>query len=390
MRPRERILAALDHRESDHVPIDIGGTDVTGIHINAYRALLPRFGLETPDEIPVLDIVQQIADMDEAALGRLHAHCRGIFPDPGSNWQFKMEENELACWFMDEWGITWKKPKPGGLYYDITRHPLKDAKSSDLDQYPWPDPADPFRQKGLVETARKLHEQGEYAVILAGISGGGPMELGAWLAGFENFFVALLTNPDFADALLDKALEIKLRFWQTVLPEASQYVDIVSESEDLGVQDRLMVSPRVFRQHIKPRLRQLISGIKAAAPQVKVLLHSDGAILEILPDLIEIGVDILNPVQVSAKGMGDTAFLKKEFGQDLTFWGAIDTQRVLPFGSPQEVMEEVHRRIDDLAPGGGYVAASVHNIQAGVPPENILAMLEAWKKYGNCPSYTRR
>jgi uroporphyrinogen decarboxylase len=389
MRPRERILAALAHQEPDRVPLDVGGTDVTGINIEAYRALLPWLGLETPREIPVLDIVQQIANIDEAALHCLHAHCRGVFPAPGTTWQLKIEEDELASWFLDEWGITWKKPKPDGFYYDIARHPLKDAKFIDLDQYPWPDPTDPLRQKGLIETARTLHEQSEYAVILAGISGGGSMELGTWLAGFEDFFVLLLTDPNLADTLLDKALEIKLRFWQAVLPEASQYVDIVSESEDLGVQDRLMVSPRIFRRHIKPRLRQLISGIKATAPEIKVLLHSDGAISEIIPDLIEIGVDVLNPVQVSAKGMGDTAFLKKEFGKDLVFWGAIDTQHVLPFGAPQEVVDEVHRRIDDLAPGGGYVAAPVHNIQAGVPPKNILAMLDAWKRYGNGSSYIK-
>jgi uroporphyrinogen decarboxylase len=148
------------------------------------------------------------------------------------------------------------------------------------------------------------------------------------------------------------------------------------------MQDRLLISPRTFRQHIKPRLRQLIQGIKQSAAHVKVLLHSDGAILEILPDLIEIGVDILNPVQVSAKGMGDTAFLKSEFGKDLVFWGGIDTQRILPFGTPQQVEDEVKRRIEDLAPGGGFVMASVHNIQFNTPPQNILAMHKAWREVG--------
>lgn len=143
-----------------------------------------------------------------------------------------------------------------------------------------------------------------------------------------------------------------------------------------------MISPRTFREHIKPRLRQLFAGIKAAAPHIKILLHSDGAIAPILPDLIEIGLDILNPVQVSAKGMGDTAFLKREFGNELVFWGAIDTQTILPNGTPQEVRDEVQRRVQDLAPGGGYVLASVHNIQGDVPPENVLAMLQAWQEFG--------
>jgi uroporphyrinogen decarboxylase len=147
-----------------------------------------------------------------------------------------------------------------------------------------------------------------------------------------------------------------------------------------------MISPRTFRTHIKPRLRQLIERIRALAPQAKVLLHSDGAIVPILPDLIEIGVDILNPIQVSAAGMGDTAFLKREFGRDLVFWGAIDTQHVLPFGTPAEVEIEMRQRIDDLAPGGGYVMASVHNIQADVPAANVVAMWKAWRRHSHMAS----
>jgi uroporphyrinogen decarboxylase len=291
-------------------------------------------------------------------------------------------EDEKSTWFTDEWGITWYKPKDGGLYYDMADHPLSTATLADLKKYPWPDPADPARQVGLQTTLTRLHDEGEYAVILSGITGGGPMEVSAWLAGFDNFFAALLMDPDFADGLLDKVLEAKLGFWQAVLPKVGSCVDIISESEDLGIQDRLMVSPNAFRQHIKPRLKQLCAGIKTAAPHVKILLHSDGAIAGILADLIEVGVDILNPVQVSARGMQDTAFLKREFGKDLVFWGGVDTQFKLAFGTPEQVKDEVRRRIDDLAPGGGYVLASVHNIQAGVPPANILAMLDAWEEYG--------
>ena len=382
MLPRQRILTALAHQEPDHVPLDIGATDVTGINAIAYRRLLPHLGFPEPANIPILDFVQQLAQIDEPVLQRLNSHCRGIFPGPSSSWKFQLQEDDQYTWFIDEWGITWRKPKDGGFYYDIAHFPLADASLADLEAYPWPDSTDPLRQQGLLEALRTLHEANEYAVILSGLTGGGAMEVSAWLSGFENFFVSLLSDPDFADALLDRVLEAKLKFWQEALPIVGPYVDIISESEDLGVQDRLMVSPKVFRQHIKPRLKQLFSGIKAVAPHVKILLHSDGAIVPILPDLIEIGLDILNPVQVTAMGMGDTAFLKREFGSQLVFWGGIDTQHVLPFGSPQEVQDEVRRRIEDLAPGGGYVLGSVHNIQAGVPPENILAMLEAWKLYG--------
>lgn len=382
MRYRERILAAINHQEPDHVPLDIGGTDVTGINIRAYHRLLSYLGIQENGPIPILDTVQQLAEISESMLIRLSAHCRGVFPRPPSKWKFELNESPDAEWFIDEWGICWRKPKASGYYFDLASHPLAEKKKEEIDTYEWPDPLDPARFDGLIETTKRIHDGGEYAVILSGITGGGPMEVASWLAGFENFFVALITDPKWADTLLDHVLDIKLKFWQAALSKVGEYVDIISESEDLGIQDRLMISPNAFRQHIKPRLRQLIAGIKTHAPQVKILLHSDGAILPILPDLIEVGVDIINPVQVSAKGMGDTAFLKKEFGSSLVFWGGIDTQHILPFGNPADVEDEVHRRIDDLAPGGGYVVASVHNIQGDVPPENIMAMVEAWKRFG--------
>jgi uroporphyrinogen decarboxylase len=382
MRPRDRVLAAINHREPDHVPIDIGGTDVTGINIRAYRNLLGQLGKTPASDLPILDIVQQLAKPSEEMLCRLAAHCRCVFPASPTGWKLQLHEDEANEWFIDEWGIQWRKPKPSGLYYDLAHQPLAGASLEQIAAYPWPDPEDPARQVGLVETAKGIHSEGEYAVVLSGITGGGPMEVSAWIAGFENFFIALASDPNWADALLDRILEIKLRFWQAILPQVGPYVDIIAESEDLGTQDRLMISPRSFQLHIKPRLCQLITGIKKAAPHIKVMLHSDGAIVPVLPDLIEIGVDILNPVQVSAKGMGDTAFLKREFGSDLVFWGAIDTQSTLSLGTPQDVRDEVQRRIQDLAAGGGYVLASVHNIQGDVPPKNILAMVEAWQQFG--------
>ncbi len=376
------MLAAINHREPDHVPIDVCGTDVTGINVLAYRRLLEYMGQAVEPELPILDTVQQLAEPSEEFLRMIGAHCRAIFPSPSASWKFELKGDVSHDWFFDEWGMKWRKSKSSGLYFDLDYHPLAGASLGQLSRYAWPDPADPARHAGVCEAAGRLHCEGQYAVIVSGITGGGAMELASWMAGFSNFLIALGRDPTWADALLDRILEIKLRFWQTLLPKVADYVDIVSESEDLGIQDRLMVSPRTFREHIKPRLRQLFAGIKEAAPHVKILLHSDGAIMPILPDLIEIGLDILNPVQVSAKGMGDTAFLKREFGNNLVFWGAIDTQYVLPRGTPQDVRGEVQRRIDNLAPGGGYVLASVHNIQGDVPPENILAMLQAWQEFG--------
>lgn len=382
LKPRERVLAAINHRESDHLPMDIGGTDVTGINVRAYSSLLEHLGQTSPGAPPILDMVQQLAEPSEEFLRFVGAHCRAVYPSPPAKWRFRLDEDETHAWFIDEWGITWRKRKSSGLYFDLAQHPLAGASVEQISAYPWPSPGDPARQVGLIEAARRIHSEGEYAVILSGITGGGPMEVSAWIAGFKNFYLALARNPGWADALLDRVLETKIQFWEAVLPKVGPYVDIISESEDLGTQSNLLISPRAFQCHIKPRLRQLFAAIKEAAPHAKILLHSDGAIVPILPDLIEIGVDILNPVQVSAKGMGDTGFLKREFGKELVFWGAVDTQSTLPLGTPQDVRDEVQHRIQDLAPGGGYVLASVHNIQADVPPENILAMLEAWQQFG--------
>ncbi len=382
MKPREQILAAINHHEPDHLPMDVGGTDVTGINVNAYSRLMKYLNKPVPAYPPILDMVQQLVEPPEEFLRFIGSSCRGIFPSAPKTWKFNLNEDEHYHWFTDEWGITWRKPKSGGLYFDLARHPLAGASLDMFTDYPWPDPEDRSRQTGMTDAAKYIHSEGEYALIASGITGGGPMEVSAWMAGFENFFVALVNDPGWADALLDRILETKLRFWKAVLPLISQYVDIISESEDLGTQDRLLISPGTFRQHIKPRLRQLFAGIHEIAPHVKILLHSDGAITPTLPDLIEVGVDIINPVQVSAKGMGDTAFLKREFGRDLVFWGGIDTQKILPLGIQQDVYDEVQHRIQDLAPGGGYVLASVHNIQSDVPPENILAMIDAWRRFG--------
>ncbi|HHX39807.1 MAG TPA: hypothetical protein GX715_07565, partial [Armatimonadetes bacterium] len=218
------------------------------------------------------------------------------------------------------------------------------------------------------------------AVILGGVCSG-LTEMSLWLRGYEQFFTDLVADRPMAEVMLDLILETKLRYWERALAEVGDLVDIAMEGDDLGMQQCLLMNPRVYRELVKPRQAQLFSHIKKQAP-VFVFYHTCGSVVEILPDLIEVGVDILNPVQVSAAGM-DTRRLKAEFGRDIVFWGGgVDTQRVLPHGTPQEVRDEVRRRIDDLAPGGGFVFNTVHNIQADVPPENILAMWETLQEYG--------
>jgi uroporphyrinogen decarboxylase len=271
-------------------------------------------------------------------------------------------------------------PKSGGFYYDMVAHPLADASAvEDTTNYLWPDATDEHRFTGLRERAKTAHEQGKI-VILGGLCAG-VTEMHSWLRGYLNYYTDFHLNPTLAEYLMEKVVELKIAYWERALVEAGEYVDVVTEADDMAGQDRLLLSPEIYRRYIKPRHAQLFACIKKLAP-VKIFFHSCGAIRPLLGDLIETGIDILNPVQKSAKGM-DLFELKKEFGKDLVFWGGgVDTQRVFSSGTPEEVREDVSRSIDALAPGGGFVFGTVHNTQPNVPPENFMAMWETWRERG--------
>ncbi|MBC7262457.1 MAG: hypothetical protein H5T63_10645, partial [Chloroflexi bacterium] len=250
------------------------------------------------------------------------------------------------------------------------------ADVAELENYPWPEVARPQRIEAMAAEARRLYEGTDRALIVGPCSLGF-FQMGWLLRGFENFAVDLVQNVSFAEALMERILELKMAYWGALLPRLNRMAIIVREDDDYGHQSGLQISPSIFRRLIKPRWRRLFDFMREkAAGQIYISFHSCGAIRRLIPDLIEIGVQILNPVQVSAEGM-DTKELKEGFGKDLTFWGGgVDTQYTLPYGSPMEVRDEVRRRIADLAPGGGFVFTPVHNIQADVPPENLMAMWE--------------
>jgi uroporphyrinogen decarboxylase len=275
--------------------------------------------------------------------------------------------------YQDEWGVLRSRP-PGSLYYDLSKPPLQgDRTPADLERYPWPDPHDPGRCRGLAEEARQLRAETDYALVLN--MPGGIVHQAQFLRGFEDWFTDLIANPALFQALMEQLADLWVEMAVDELEAAGDCADICFYGDDMAFQNGPMMSMELYRKLIKPHHRWLFATIKSRT-SAKILYHTCGSVVHLIPDLIEIGVDALNPVQVSAKGM-DSKRLKQEFGKDLAFWGAIDTQRVLPFGTPDEVAAEVRKRIEDLAPGGGYVLCAVHNIQADVSAQNICTMYDA-------------
>jgi uroporphyrinogen decarboxylase len=252
-----------------------------------------------------------------------------------------------------------------------------------IERHRWPDPEDPGRYRGLRERARELHEETDFAVVLQ-INCSFFLRC-AELRGWENFYSDLAANPEFARALMDRFLDVRLRMAERALAEVGDNIDVAMvSSDDLGMNDRPLISPKMYRELVKPLQKKMFDFFKDRT-RAKRFYHCDGAIYPLIEDLIEIGIEALNPIQVSATGMEDTKKLKAEFGDRLAFWGGVDTHRVLPFGTPEDVRREVHRRIQDLGPGGGYVLCSVHNIQPEVPPENVVAVFDAAHELGRYP-----
>ncbi len=382
MNSRERLLTALQHREPDRVPIDLGGTDVSSICRGAYVNLMNWLGRD-PGTIQLVNLIEQLPHLDEAFLDEvIHADVRQVREKGPSNWVLEIQDKGNYYEFENEFGILLRMPKEGGFYFDLVGYPLKELTREALDSFQWPDPTDPARWEGLDTETRALYENTEHGLVVGAIFGGGVFEFPQYLRGIDPFLTDLLLEPKLSDELMDRILEFLIEAFTCMLKEVGPYIQVITICDDLASQRGPLISPDLYRKRIKPRQAKLVSAIKAHT-DAYVMYHACGATREFIPDLIEIGIDILNPVQVSAVGMGDTAALKRDFGQELTFWGGVcDNQRVLPFGTPEQVREETKRRLDDLAPGGGFVFSPIHNIQDDVPPENIMAMFEIAHEHG--------
>ena len=379
MTSRERVLASLNHQEPDRVPIALGQAVGDGITLVAYRNLLKHLGMDE-GMARLKDTRAQTAKVDEEVLRRFRVDFRGIGLGAPDGWKERWLDDHTV---QDEWGVVRTRPRDS-YYFDLCRSPLaEEATLAAVERHAWPDPLDPGRYRGLKDGARRLHRETDYAVVL-------DLNCAFFLRccelrGWENFYMDLVADTEFAEALMDRYLEIRLAMAERALQEVGDSVDIVVvTSDDLGMSERTLISPALYRALIKPRQKRTFDFFKARTG-AKRYYHTDGAIYPLIPDLVEIGVEVLNPVEVRAAGMEDTERLKREFGDRLTFWGAIDTHHVLPHGTPEEVRGEVRRRIRDLGPGGGYVVSPVHNVQPDVPPENVVAMYDAAQELGRYP-----
>lgn len=374
---RERALMALNHQETDRVPIDIGGALPTQIDPAPYSQLVELLGLQATEPMAASVVGGFVAVIpSEEVLTALDVDFRGVsLSPPLRSPNVFLDENS----YRDEWGVVWVRGSEGHPFIDRLG-PFQEREPSlgDLERYPWPDPKDPGRYSGLRERVMALRRETDSAIVL-NLPYCVLRELQR-MRGFENGMADLLVNPALAEGIMEHVTMVSAGIAESALQEVGDLVDVVMFPEDMGTQEQLFMRLDLYRRMLKPYHRRMVEAIKRKT-RAKVLIHSDGAIRDIIGDFIDIGIDALNPVQVSARGLGDTRKLKAEFGKDICFWGAIDTHRVLPYGTPEDVAAEVRMRIDHLAKGGGYVLASVHTINSEVPGANVLAMVETARNY---------
>ena len=360
--PKERILNAFRHVESDRVPIDFGSTANTSITKDAYENLKSLLKIDLPTKLLSKNL--STALVDEIVLERFGVDTRGVFLSGNDQWQDIVLSADK---YIDEWGITYYKP-PDSPFYDAVKNPLGGEISSKiLKEYPWPDPNIKSRVRNIRESVRHLREHTDYAVVFHSM--GGFITQSQYLRGLQQWLEDLLAEPELLGELIDCTLHYQLNLTLSALSECNFDVDVVHFGDDLGMQNTLMFSPKTYREIIKPRQAKLFAAVKTYC-NAKILFHTCGNNYDILDDLIEIGVDALNPVQTNAKNM-QADKLKREFGDRMTFWGGIDTH------VPGGMKEEVKRVVEVMAPGGGYVLSAIHNIQADVSAENICALFDA-------------
>ncbi|MBY8988467.1 MAG: hypothetical protein KGD61_08430 [Candidatus Lokiarchaeota archaeon] len=372
----KRVLKAINFKESDRVPLDICGTTVSGIAITTLKKLLKKYNYESKIDIP--DYIQQIGIPSPSFLSFLNVDTKRVGPYRIPDFDRKVKKINHRKRIIDFWNIEYLM-KENEYYFNQVSWPL--AKENNLKDailaYNFPKPDKNYLKKAIKKNVKK--NSTFYPILDRDCAG--LLEMSTRLRGVEKFFMDLYLEKKTAGALIDKILEYKFAYWDITLDAFGKREVIISESDDYGTESSLLISPKMLKDIFFPRLKKLFKFIKEKNPKARIFFHSCGAIREIIPDLIDIGVDILNPIQYKAAGMG-LKNLKKDFGKEIVFWGGgIDTQKILPFGTTTAVKDEVKRVLDIMAPGGGYVFATVHNIQADIPIKNIVSMLETLKSH---------
>ncbi len=417
MTSRERVFQAFSHKQPDMVPIDFSGHRSSGIAALAYGGLRSHLGLPARP-VRVYDPIQQLAIVDEDVLQRFGVDTvemgRGFSHEPGDWQEWTLPDGSpclMPAWVKlerqkDMWvvrsasGIPLGRMPDGALYFEQTNYPFMDGDdqsgvsrayeesmwtSSVLSAPPGPAGAGPDGPRRLADGARRLRASTDRAII--GLFGGNLLEAGQFLYRNDNFFLLLAGEPDRAAAFMDRLVEMHMENLRRFLGAVGDSIDIIVFGDDLGMQTGPQISPEMYRRLFKPRHKIMWEAAKKLAPAgrggepgrppVRVMLHSCGGIRELLPDLIEAGLDAVNPVQISTSGM-EAEGLKRDFGKDIVLWGGgCDTQTILRSGTPGEVRDHVRRQVRTLASGGGFVFQQVHNVLAGVPPANMLAMFDA-------------
>jgi uroporphyrinogen decarboxylase len=366
---RERVMLAFDHQEPDRVPMDLMG-NATMILDDTYFRLRDYLGIE--GDIEPVRTGTTANYYDERVLEYFDIDFRRIFLPASKGYKFKHHDDGT---FTGPWGITWSKT---GIYVNYERAPLVDADLDAVANYEWPDPTELYDPDGLAEKARYMYENTDYALVARNPVTWGFLDRGSNLRGMENFMMDLAMNPEIVHLLVQGTLKVYLKLYDMFLQAVGPYVQMVEYGDDLGAQNNLLISPGVYRDFIKPAQKELFDLIRDRAPNAKIFMHCDGALLKIIPDLIEVGVDVLNPVQPSAAGM-ESEGLKRDFGKQLIFHGAIEQKPQA--GTEDDIRAEVRRRIDALASCGGYVLASC-NVIVSPPLENIVALFDEARTYG--------
>ena len=411
MTHRERVLAAVNHKEPDRVPIDQGSMRSSGIMAIAYNRLKRRLGI-TGGETFVYDLVQQLAQPEQWFLDRFHVDAvdlgRACYaPEKCRPWKLPDGSDAIVpAWFQpdrvngdlifrDASGLAIGKMPADSLYIDQCYWPL--AREDGLDNYeplaekmhqviwdaipapPWEEPLTEERLDEIGRLAKHLYETTDYAIALS--IGCNLFEWSQMLFGMENFYLYVAGEKKRLAKFLDRLTEHHLEFLSRLLPKVKGYVQFLVVGDDLGMQSGPQASPASYRELFLPRHKKIYQYAKQLSG-AHIFMHNCGGIRPLIPSLIEAGVEVLNPVQTSARHM-EPERLKREFGRDITFWGGgCDTQQTLVHGTPEQVREDVRRRLEIFMPGGGYVWNQVHNVLADVPPENIIAMLDAACEFG--------